>query len=99
MAFVGGWIIALVAWVVTASHWTRQSLDHRTTSHGVVPDSDLGLGHFSHCIATSDEILSAVVHGDLPAAIYFHWLLLATLGNIVGGVVIVSLLNYDQVRN
>lgn len=63
------------------------------------PTLIVGLGHFSHGIATSDEILSAVVHGDLPAAVYFHWLLLATLGNIVGGVVIVSLLNYGQVRN
>jgi formate/nitrite transporter FocA (FNT family) len=29
---------------------------------------------------------------------YFHWLIPATLGNICGGVFIVSLLNYAQVR-
>jgi formate/nitrite transporter FocA (FNT family) len=58
----------------------------------------VGLGHFSHCIATSGEILSAVVHGDLSAGVYFHWLLLATSGNIIGGVVIVSMLNCGQVR-
>jgi formate/nitrite transporter FocA (FNT family) len=29
---------------------------------------------------------------------YLHWLLFATLGNIVGGVTIVSLLNYGQVK-
>src|SRR5436853_594275 len=42
--------------------------------------------------------LWAVVSGSVTLASYFHWLLLATLGNIVGGVVIVSLLNYGQVR-
>jgi formate-nitrite transporter family protein len=40
----------------------------------------------------------AVIAGRLSAGSYLHWLLLATLGNIVGGVVMVSLLNYGQVR-
>jgi formate/nitrite transporter FocA (FNT family) len=29
---------------------------------------------------------------------YFRWLLLATSGNIVGGVVLVTLLEYGQVK-
>jgi formate/nitrite transporter FocA (FNT family) len=90
---IGGWIIALVAWVVTASHWTIGQLVMVWLLTFVV-----GIGHFSHCIATSGEILSAVVHGDVGAITYFHWLLLATAGNIVGGVIIVSVLNYGQVR-
>jgi formate/nitrite transporter FocA (FNT family) len=36
--------------------------------------------------------------GHLHFVNYFQWLLPATLGNIVGGVVIVSVLNYGQVR-
>ncbi len=91
---IGGWIIALVAWVVTASHWTIGQLVMVWLLTFVV-----GIGHFSHCIATSGEILSAVVHGDLATSVYLHWLLLATIGNIIGGVVIVSVLNYGQVRN
>lgn len=90
---VGGWIIALVAWVVTASHWTIGQLVMVWMLTLVV-----GLGHFSHCIATSGEILSAVVNGALPVGSYFYWLLLATSGNIIGGVMIVSMLNYGQVR-
>jgi formate/nitrite transporter FocA (FNT family) len=39
-----------------------------------------------------------VVGGRLAAGAYLYWLLLATLGNIVGGVAMVSLLNYGQVR-
>jgi formate/nitrite transporter FocA (FNT family) len=90
---IGGWIIALVAWVVTASHWTIGQLAMIWLLTFVV-----GIGHFSHCIASSGEILSAVVAGVVSAGAYLHWLLLATCGNILGGVVMVSVLNYGQVR-
>jgi formate-nitrite transporter family protein len=90
---IGGWLIALVAWVVTASHWTIGQLVMVWLLTFVV-----GIGHFAHCIATSGEILSGVVSGVLTGGTYLHWLLFATLGNIVGGVVMVSVLNYGQVR-
>ncbi|HET7207580.1 MAG TPA: formate/nitrite transporter family protein [Terriglobales bacterium] len=90
---IGGWLIALVAWVVTASHWTIGQLAMIWLLAFVV-----GIGHFSHCIATSGEILSAVVVGALPVTVYLRWLLFATLGNIAGGVTMVSVLNYGQVR-
>ncbi|MGH9512368.1 MAG: formate/nitrite transporter family protein [Terriglobales bacterium] len=92
-AVVGGWLIALVAWVVTASHWTIGQLAMVWLLTLVV-----GIGKFAHCIASSGEIISAVVAGALPVGAYFHWLLPAVLGNIVGGVVIVSVLNYGQVK-
>ena len=56
----------------------------------------VGLGHFAHCIATSGEILAAVLSHKLAAGDYFRWLLPATLGNIVGGVTLVTLLEYGQ---
>jgi formate-nitrite transporter family protein len=90
---VGGWLIALVAWTVTASHWTIGQLAVIYLLTFVV-----GIGHFAHCIASSCEILTAVTFGSVTVASYFHWLVPATLGNICGGVVIVSLLNYGQVR-
>jgi len=90
---IGGWLIALVAWVVTASQWTIGQLAMVWLLTFVV-----GVGKFAHCVVTSGEILCATVTGTVPAATYLHWLLLATLGNIVGGVVIVSMLNYGQVR-
>lgn len=90
---LGGWLIALVAWVVTASHWTIGQLTIVWLLTFVV-----GVGKFSHCIVTSGEIISAVLNGALPALAYLRWLVPATLGNIVGGVVMVSLLNYGQVR-
>ena len=89
----GGWLIALVAWMVSASHWTIGQVAIIWLVTFIV-----GLGHFAHCIATSGEILSAVVGGVAPVTMYLHWIVFATLGNIVGGVMIVSLLNYGQVK-
>lgn len=90
---IGGWLIALGAWTVTASHWTIGQLTVIYLLTFVV-----GIGRFAHCIATSCEILTAVEFGSVTALTFFGWLLPATLGNICGGVFIVSLLNYGQVR-
>ena len=84
-AIIGGWLIALVAWMVSASHWTIAQIALVWIVTFVV-----GLGHFAHCIATSGEILSAVIGGLAPVTSYLHWIVFATLGNIVGGVMIVS---------
>jgi formate/nitrite transporter FocA (FNT family) len=90
---IGGWLIALVAWMVTASHWTIGQVVIIWMLTFVV-----GAGHFSHCIASSAEIIAAVMSGHTHFSNYFQWLLPATLGNIVGGVIMVSVLNYAQVR-
>lgn len=90
---IGGWLIALVAWTVTASHWTIGQLAMIYLLTLIV-----GAGRFAHCIAGSCEILAAVMYGAIPSSSYFHWLLFTTVGNICGGTVIVSLLNYGQVR-
>ena len=90
---IGGWLIALLAWMVCASHWTIAQIAITWMLAFIV-----GAGHFSHCIASSAEIIAAIMSGHLHFSNYFQWLLPATLGNIVGGVSIVSLLNYGQVR-
>lgn len=90
---IGGWIIALMAWTVTASHWTIGQVAVTWMLTAVV-----GFGKFAHCIATSGEILSAVFTGQVAIASYGHWLLFATLGNVLGGVTFVTLLNFGQVK-
>lgn len=90
---IGGWMIALMAWTVTASHWTIGQVAVTWMLTAVV-----GLGHFSHCIATSGEILSAVMTGQVAPFGYLHWLVFATLGNAIGGVTFVTLLNFGQVH-
>ena len=88
----GGWIIALMAWLVTASRFTIGQIALVYLMTFVV-----GAAGLAHCIAGSTEALSAVLTGQVPVGTYMVWLLAATLGNTIGGVVIVSLLNYGQV--
>jgi formate-nitrite transporter family protein len=90
---VAGWLLALVAWLVTGSHWTTGQALVTWTMTFV-----LGLGKFAHCVANSGEILSAAIAGNISFADYGSWLVAATIGNIAGGVIMVSLLNYGQVR-
>ena len=56
----------------------------------------VGLGGFAHCIATSGEILAAVLTHQYSLVGYFKWLALAVTGNVCGGVVMVTLLEYGQ---
>lgn len=58
----------------------------------------LGVARFSHCIASSGEILSSVLNGTTRPGAYFAWLAAATLAERRRGVFIVALLNYGQVR-
>jgi formate/nitrite transporter FocA (FNT family) len=90
---IGGWLIALVAWLVTASHWTIGQIAVIWCLTFVV-----GVGHFAHCIASSGEIMSAVFGGPVSFVRYLEWLAIATSGNILGGVTIVTLLNFGQVK-
>jgi formate/nitrite transporter FocA (FNT family) len=91
---VGGWIIALMAWIVTASHWTTGQVMIVWSLTVVV-----GMGHVAHCIASSGEILCSVFSGHVALSVYIAWLCFATLGNICGGVTFVTLLNFGQVTD
>lgn len=89
---LGGWIIALMAWLVSAARFTMGQIILIYLMTFVV-----GAAHLAHCIAGSGEALCAVLAGNVSGGTYFGWLAAATLGNTVGGVLIVSLLNYGQV--
>jgi formate/nitrite transporter FocA (FNT family) len=90
---IGGWIIALVAWLVSGSHSITGSVMLISLLTFVV-----GLGGFAHCIASSGEIFAAILDHQLATSRYFVWLAPATLGNICGGVLLVTLLEYGQVK-
>ncbi len=89
----GGWIIALVAWLISATRFTiaQVALIWFLTFA-------IAVAHLAHCVAGSAEVLSAVMAGTVSVGHYLHWLWPVTLGNTLGGVVIVALLNYAQVR-
>jgi formate/nitrite transporter FocA (FNT family) len=88
---VGGWIIATAAWLVSGSHSITGSVMVIWMLTFVV-----GLGNFAHCIATSGEILTAVLTHQLAWAAYPAWLGPAVAGNVCGGVLMVTLLEYGQ---
>ncbi|MDE1163628.1 MAG: formate/nitrite transporter family protein [Acidobacteriaceae bacterium] len=88
---MGGWIIATTAWLVSGSHSITGSVMIIWVLTFVV-----GLGSFAHCIATSGEIITAVLRHEIIWTAYPHWLLYAVLGNICGGVFMVTLLEYGQ---
>lgn len=88
---MGGWIIATAAWMVSGSHSVTGSIALIWLLTFVV-----GAGNFAHCIASSGEILTAVLTGTNSAMQYLRWLAAAVAGNICGGVLMVTLLEYGQ---
>lgn len=91
-AVIGGWLIALVAWLIEGAAEPFGQIALIWVLTFVV-----GLGGFAHSIATSGEILVAALAGPVSGLNYLRWLAAAVAGNAVGGVVIVALLNYGQV--
>jgi formate/nitrite transporter FocA (FNT family) len=89
---MGGWIIATVAWQVSASHSITGSIMIIWMLCFVV-----GLGNFAHCIAASGEVFAAILTGSAPWLTFPKWFLPAVAGNICGGVGMVTLLEYGQV--
>jgi formate/nitrite transporter FocA (FNT family) len=88
---VAGWMIAVTAWLVSGSHSITGSVMVIWMLTFFV-----ALGNFAHCIATSCDILVAVLGGQAAWHAYAWWLLAAATGNIVGGVVLVTVLEYGQ---
>lgn len=92
-AVLGGWLVALIAWLVAASRDTISQVFFIYVLTFLIPASGL-----THCIAGSSEVLMSVFAGEVSLWEYLvGFLLPATLGNTVGGVFLVALLNYGQV--
>ncbi len=89
---MGGWIIATVAWLVSGSHSISGSVMIIWMLAFVV-----GLGNFAHSIATAGEVFAPILIGTAPWSTFPHWFVPAVLGNICGGVGMVTLLEYGQV--
>jgi formate/nitrite transporter FocA (FNT family) len=86
-----GWLIALMVWLLPSAQNNRVAVIMLVTYV-------VGLGGLSHVIAGSVDAFYAVFAG---AATWAHcareFLLPVFIGNSIGGVLLVSLLNYAQV--
>ena len=89
----GGWLVALVVWMVAASKDTISQVFFVYLLVFLIPAAG-----FTHCIAGSAEVLMSVFSGKAGFGEYLGGFLVpTTLGNTIGGVLLVTLLNYGQV--
>jgi len=86
-----GWLIALVVWL-------RAAVDYAEVLVIVVPTYLVAISSFTHIIAGSVECLYLVMMGQLGWLTFAATYMVPTfVGNSIGGVVMVSLLNHAQV--
>jgi formate/nitrite transporter FocA (FNT family) len=90
---VGGWLVAFVVWLAAAARDTTSQLLLIWAPVFLIPATGL-----VHCIAGSTEILISVFAGETSFLGEFlvGFLIPATLGNALGGLILVTLLNYGQ---
>ncbi len=87
----GGWLIALMVWLLPFAESFRVLVIILLTYL-------VGLGDFSHVIAGAVETLYIVMIGEKSFVIWLiGFLLPALIGNIIGGVTLVAVLNHAQV--
>jgi formate-nitrite transporter family protein len=92
-AVVGGWLVALIAWLVAASRDTISQALVIYVLTFLIPAAGL-----AQCIAGTTEVMIGAFAGEVSFLEYLgSFLVPATLGNTIGGIVLVALLNYGQV--
>ena len=93
LAIFAGWLVALMAWLVAATHSTGAQI--AIVWLATAPISALG---FRHSIAGSVNAFTRVWAGDASLGdMLGGFVAPALLGNVLGGVVLVALLNHGQV--
>lgn len=90
-AVLAGWLIALMVWLLPSSRSARIVVIGLLTWL-------VAFARLSHIIAGSGEAAYAVLTGAAPIGDYFGKFLLPTLiGNVIGGVALVAMLNHAPV--
>jgi formate/nitrite transporter FocA (FNT family) len=91
---LAGWLMGLLSWMVSAARDTISQI-----VIVLMIAASIGLADVHHVVVGSVEVLVAVfLHQGVTGADYGHFLLFATLGNIVGGSVFVALIKYGHAR-
>lgn len=86
-----GWLIAMLVWM-------RAAIDNGQIPLIIIMTYVVALGGFTHIIAGSIEALFLVTTGAIPWMAYLTGYMLPTLlGNTLGGVSLVAVLNHAQV--
>lgn len=88
-----GWLMASIVWLVHASQESTLRFLIVFLITYAIPVSG-----FAHCIVGACEGLYLVFSGAISAGAFLSYFSAAALGNIVGGVFLVAVLNYAQTQ-
>lgn len=87
-----GWLIALLVWLLPYAETARVWVI-------IIITYIISLGHFSHVIAGAVETFTlAALQQASWGGVLAGYILPALVGNIVGGVILVAVLNHEQTR-
>ncbi len=89
-SILAGWLMGLLSWLVTASRDTVSQVFFVW-----LVTFSIGFSHLPHVIAGTVEVLAGAFSGQgISAADFARFLSIATVGNILGGVVFVAVLKF-----
>ncbi|WP_158811425.1 formate/nitrite transporter family protein [Beijerinckia sp. L45] len=92
-AMLAGWLIALMVWLIPGAGPSRLFLI-------LIVTYVVAIAHFSHIIAGSVEAAFNVFTGGITVSEYFTRFMVPTLiGNMIGGVSLVGILNHAPIRD
>ncbi|QLD84875.1 formate/nitrite transporter family protein [Natronomonas halophila] len=92
-AVIAGWLMGLATWLAAAS---RDTIGRVTVV--LLITATIGFGPFHHVILGTTELLTAMLLGQgVGLPVFGGFLLVATVGNVIGGSVFVGLLNYGHI--
>lgn len=89
---LAGWLMGQLSWLVTSSQETMSRI-----TMVILVTSLIGLGGLHHSIVGSIEVFAGVLTKATTVSEYFRFQFWTTLGNIIGGVVFVSLIKFSTI--
>ncbi|ELR68349.1 formate/nitrite transporter family (FNT) [Fulvivirga imtechensis AK7] len=92
-SILAGWLMGQLSWLVTSSQETISRI-----LMIVLITSLIGLGGLHHSIVGSIEVFAGVITSRIEIVDYFHFQFWTTLGNIIGGVVFVSVIKFSTIK-
>lgn len=92
-SILAGWLMGQLSWLVTSSQETISRI-----VMVVLITSLIGLGGLHHSIVGSIEVIAGVIASEITMKQYLHFQWWTTIGNILGGVVFVSMIKFSTIK-
>lgn len=93
-AILAGWLMGLLSWLITSAQETISRI-----LMIILVTAMIGVLGLHHSIVGSIEVFTGLITSDeIGLADYVVFQVLATLGNLIGGVVFVAIIKYGQIE-